>query len=208
MFIITSYYTIDTPYQQVVHDYLMNSLNKLDIKSDIRGVEDLGSWQQNTSYKPIFIKRMLEKYPETDIVFVDADAEVLSYPKLFDEIPEEYDIAVHILDRDCWYNRKFGENENKELLSGTLLIRNNSRTRALVDRWIRDCLSRPFEWEQVILQRVLTENNIKVYELPLSYCYIKTMPLGEAPFVKCDDAVIVHNQVSRRLKKAAKWGLQ
>jgi hypothetical protein len=208
MFIITSYYTINTPYQQVVHDYLMNSLNKLNLKSDIRGIEDLGDWQRNTSYKPIFIKRMLEKYPETDIVFVDADAEVMSYPKLFDEIPEEYDVAVHILDRDCWYNRKFGEDENKELLSGTLLVKNNPRSHALVEKWIRACLNRPFEWEQVILQRVLVENGTKVYELPLSYCYIKSMPNGEAPYVKCDEAVIVHNQVSRRLKKAAKWGLQ
>lgn len=207
MFIITSYYTIDTPYQQVVHDYLMNSLNKLNLKSDIRGIEDLGDWQKNTSYKPIFIKHMLEKYPDLDIVFVDADAEVLVYPKMFDEIPEEYDIAVHILDRDSWYNRTFSESENKELLSGTMLIRNSHRARALVEKWIRACLSRPFEWEQVLLQRVLTENGTKIYELPLSYCYIKTMPSGEAPYVKCEDAVIVHNQVSRQFKKATKWDM-
>jgi hypothetical protein len=151
---------------------------------------------------------MLEKYPDLDIVFVDADAEVLVYPKMFDEIPDEYDIAVHILDRDSWYNRKFGETENKELLSGTMLIRNNLRTRVLVEKWIRACLNQPFEWEQVVLQRVLTENGVNVYELPLSYCYIKTMPNGDAPYVACNEAVIVHNQVSRQFKKAAKWGTQ
>lgn len=198
-FIICSYYTIDTPYQGVAHEYLMSSLYKNNIvDSDICGIYTLGSWSKNTSYKPTFIKKMMLRHRDKNIVFLDADAEVLKYPELFDRIPENCNIAVHLLDRDAWYNRKADGRE--ELLSGTLFIRNCPRSLELVDHWIRMCAARPEQWEQKMLQEVIVGNNEPIYELPLSYCYIKTLPGGGEPHVKCSDPVIVHNQVSRELR--------
>jgi len=198
-FVICSYFTIDTPYQEVAHEYLMSSLYEHNIiNSDIRGILNLGSWSKNTSYKPTFIKQMLENHPDKDIVFLDADAEVIQYPALFDAIPEEYNIAVHLLDRDKWYNRDAGGVE--ELLSGTLFVRNCPEALDLVEKWERLCAVEPTRWEQKLLQTIIEEENVSIYELPLSYCYIKTMPDGSEPNIKCEHPVIVHNQVSRELR--------
>jgi len=176
----------------------MSSLVDKGIKTDIRGINSLGSWRANTSYKPTFIKQMLETHKDCNIVFVDADAEVLCYPELFDNIPEEYNIAAHILDKDTWYNQKF--EKPKELLSGTLFIRNVYKSYDLVDKWITSCKNHPLDWEQAVLQRTLLRTNTPIYELPLSYCFIKTLPNGQEPTVKIEQPVIIHNQVSRKLK--------
>lgn len=200
-FRICSYYTIDTPYQEVAHDYLMNSLRRMNngIKSDVRGVPSLGSWQKNTSYKAQFVSTMLEHYTD-NIVFLDCDAEILRYPDLFDSIPEGYNFACHILDRNRWYGMKFDEHNSKELLSGTLFVRNNKESRIIIKEWELTCRLSPQIWEQQILGMVLKKNNIPIYELPISYCYIKTLPDGREPLVKCESPVITHNQVSRRLR--------
>jgi len=192
-FIIVSYFTLDTPYAKIAHDCLMPTLSRTDLTCDVRGVDNLGSWINNTSYKPTFIKSMLEKH-DCNIVWVDCDAEVIRYPEMFLHIPDEYDVAVHYLDRDKWYQ---GKNKGTELLSGTIFFRNNENSMRIVDRWKEECDKR-LEWDQKVLQRVLENEN--VFELPIEYCYIKTMPDGSLPSVKVIEPVIIHNQASRKLR--------
>ena len=196
-FIICSYYTLDTPYQQVAHDYLMPSVHKFNLESDIRGILSLGSWQANTSYKSQFILWMLEHHKK-NVVFLDSDAVVHLYPQLFHEIPEEFNIAAHILDRSAWYGSV--RNPQYELLSGTAFFRYSLETLRIVEKWIEKCKENPRIWEQQLLQRVLEEANTKIFELPLSYCYIASLPDGSSPLVKCEDPVIVHHQKSRELR--------
>ena len=201
-FIITSYYTLGTPYQGVAHDYLMPSVRDKHILTDFRGMMSLGNWNKNTLYKPTFIKKMMLHYPNINIVFLDVDAEVMIYPTLFDQIPEEYNIAAHMLDRDSWYQRDNGG--VKELLSGTLFIRNCKESLDIVDKWIALCASEVLMWEQKLLQELLESMNVKIYELPIEYCYIKTLPNGDDPHVKCDNPVIVHHQCSRLYRNKIK----
>lgn len=198
-FIICSYYTLDTKYVDVAHSYLMASLQKLpELKSSVRGVENLGDWNKNTSYKATFIRLMMETYPDKNIVFLDCDAEVLQYPTLFEEIPEEYNFAIHILDNQKWYNRNSGE---KEFLTGTFFIRNTPASKFFIESWERACISNSKIWEQKLFQQMIEMGNIPIYNLPLSYTYIKTLPNGEFPHIKIENPVIVHNQVSRKLKR-------
>lgn len=201
-FVICSYYTQNTDYEEVAHNYLMKSIGGLNIKSDIRCVPNLGSWAKNTSYKPQFILEMLEQHTD-NIVFVDCDAEIVSYPELFENIPADCNFAAHILDRSKWYGVKFEEQNSKELLSGTLWIRNNKESRTIVQEWNMACKISPV-WEQKVLGMVLKKNDVHVYQLPIEYCYIKTLPSGEVPIVKCNDPVIVHNQCSRLYRNKIK----
>ena len=196
-FVITSYYTFDTPYAEVCHEYLMPSVNRLGLNVDIRAVASMGSWQNNTSYKPEFMRSMMDHHKE-DIVFVDSDAEVLVYPNLFNEIPEEYNIAVHVLDKSAWYGKNYAQGRF-ELLSGTLWMRNCDESRRVLDAWQEECKATNM-WEQKVLQKVLEQMCIKPYQLPISYCYIKTLPGNRQPRIKIDNPVIAHNQVSRSLK--------
>lgn len=188
-FIITSFYTLNTPYQRVMHDYLMPSLLNLPIERDIRGVPNLGSWQKNTSYKARFLWEMLNKHPDKNIVFLDGDAELLKYPKIFEEIPEEYIIASHILDRNLWYGKEYGLNRY-ELLSGTLWLRNCSETKNLLIDWV-DRVEKSKNWEQRVLHQLVKEKNIPVYHLPLEYCYIISLPDGRDPIINLVEGEVV-----------------
>lgn len=197
-FVVTSYYTIETPYVEVCHDYLMPSVSRLNLNSDIRAIPNRGSWLKNTAYKPEFLRAMMDKHDE-NIVFVDVDAEIKFYPALFLDIPKEYYVAAHLLDKSAWYGNGYPKN-TFELLSGTLWFRNCDQSRKLLDDWMTACRATNI-WEQKVLHSVLDSHGIKYYQLPLSYCYIKSMPSGKPPVVKCDNPVIVHNQVSRSLKR-------
>jgi hypothetical protein len=169
---------------------------KLGLKVDIQGILSLGSWHKNTAFKPTFIREMLDRHPDHNIVFVDCDAEVLTYPNLFENIPDEFNFGAYTLDRGEWYRQ--GSTE-KELLSGTLFIRNNQESRRVVDQWIDKCKTSRM-WEQRVLQDLIQETGVPVFALPLSYCYIATMPNGDEPFVSCPNVVIRHNQVSRKYR--------
>ena len=196
-FIICSYFTLNTPYTKVAHDYLMPSVHKFNLESDIRGILSLGSWQENTSYKSEFILWMLEHHKK-NVVFLDADATICSYPSLFHEIPLEFNVACHILDRNAWCGNQC--TPQYELLSGTAFFRYSPETLRIVEKWVEECKRLHQVWEQQLLQKVLDETKTRIFKLPLSYCYIVSLPDGSSPLVKCGDPVIVHHQRSRDLR--------
>lgn len=203
MFIITSYYTKNTPYERVADEYLIPSLKKLDCKWLVKSVENLGSWQLNTSFKPRFILEMLETNPGVDVVFVDCDARITSYPVLFDEIPNCYYFAAYILDRQQWYRKEYSNQDRFELLSGSIWFRNCEESKKLIKEWISSVEDRRI-WEQRVLFEIVKRNLIPIYPLPISYCWIVSLPDGSVPFVKCDKPIIEHYQKSRELKSIIK----
>lgn len=198
-FAVVGFYTQHTPYEQVMNDYLFPSIKKHNLMWIIFGKPSLNNWTKNTGMKPSILLECFKNNQHFDsFVMLDADATIEQYPQLFHDIPAEYDIGVHYLDRDAWYGR---ENSKKELLSGTIFIRRNDRTKALLLEWEAAVQSNEFVWEQKVLEFLLEKHpEIKVFHLPIEYCYIASLPSGEAPRVQCN-AVIKHHQVSRTLKK-------
>jgi len=195
--IIVSFVTHNTPYEKVLAQYLLPSLDKLKLPHHIEVIENQGSWLKNVAQKPKVILNALEKYPHLNIVCLDADSEILSYPELFNQIPDEYDIALHKLNWRTFYGHDV---DRQEILSGSLWLRNNDKIKDLVTQWYLEA-TKSFEWEQKVLEKLLLKNiDIKVFELPLSYCFITTLPDGSKPKVECNP-VIQHNQVSRYLKR-------
>lgn len=195
--IYCSFYTKNTPYEQVIKTYLEPSLIRWNLRYGIRAEPDGGSWQVNTGMKSRIMLEMLEEKKE-DIVFLDADAEILQFPELFGRIPEEYDIALHWLNWEKQYGKK---NMPLELLSGTLFWRYNEKALNLLHTWIKTVKDNPTIWEQKCLHTALKKHpEIKVYDLPYSYCSIIDR-WGKNP---CDNPVIVHNQVSRTLRRRKK----
>lgn len=186
-FIIISYYTKNTGYEkEVLH--LISSLEKLkrkgeDISYTIKGIDNLGNWHLNTRYKAKFIKESL-LYFDIPVLFVDADAIFCKYPELIYTI--EQDIACH-----------FREDRDNELLSGTLYFKNNERTIALLDEWVRLNEVNPSILEQKNLQAIVGSNAIKdltIYKLPVEYTFIYDIKSDKEPIIK-------HMQASRRFRK-------
>ena len=193
--IYISYFTQHTPYEQVMKDYLEPSLKKWGLKYDIQGLPSLGSWSPNVALKPKFILDMLNKHDE-DVIFLDADATIESFPKLFETLSADINVAAHYLDWKTWY----GKGNKKELLTGTLFLQNTPTIKSLCQEW-HETAKNTNRWEQTVLENILKERmDIKIYELPLSYCYIKSRPGNKQPLVLLNP-VILHHQCSRKYKR-------
>lgn len=200
-FVICSFYTSGEYYEGVFLDKLFPSLKKFNLPYHVEEIESLGAWQLNTGLKPLFVERMLRTYPTIDVVWVDVDGEFLKYPKLFEHIPKEFDLAVSYIDMDKWYNTT-RYNGKRMLNSAVVMFRAKKKTIDIVHDWRARILVDPvMTWEQEHLQITIDRyNGISVFELPLEYCYIATLPNGEKPFIKLDP-VITQHQAGRRVNR-------
>lgn len=171
-FTIISGFTLKTPYETEVQ-FLKESLKKFSLSDEhIVGYENQGTWRKNCQYKALIIKSKLEEL-NSPVVWLDADAVLLSYPKLFENIEEDIALA------------KYGE-----VMSGTLYFKPTQNVFSLLDQWIDENFKNPLTLDQSILDKVLKSNDIKIKRLPFSYC----------DFIGLKNCVIAQNQASRRFR--------
>ena len=192
--IYVSFCSKNTSYEKVINRYLIPSLKRFNLNYDIDYIENKGSWRANVLYKPLFIKKMLLKHKQS-IVSLDADASIEQYPHLFEKL-KAYDMGAHWLDWNSWYGKRDGK---KEFLGGTLYFNYNERVLKLVDKWIENHKINPCLPQKVLGKTIKETKDIKIYELPLEYSYIETLPNGKEPLIKLDP-VILHHQVSRKYR--------
>ena len=199
-FRVISFYTVNTPYEQVMNKYLVPSLKRHPkLEYDIIPVEPVGNWTRNVALKPTVIAQELAKDPR-DLVWLDADCIVKRYPQLLHEIPEESDLGLFYLDWEKWYRKK--GSSRIELVSSCMFLRNTEKVRDLVDEWAKRALE-SHEWEQKVLQELLEEREMSIFTFPEGFNYINTLPTGKAPYPEnvVEDPYIVQIQISRDLKK-------
>jgi hypothetical protein len=187
-FIVVAYYTEGTFYEEHV-PVLRESLERFEISHDIQVIPNQGSWLENTRYKPVFLQEMMLKHGE-DIIYTDIDSEFMAYPVLFDEMPANVMIGVHLYQRGLYSPSR----RQKEILSGTIFLKNHPEAMLILEAWRKECVQYPRVWDQRSLQKVLTKRG-RFYALPAEYCVIfDVMESVECP-------VVVHYQASRRVRK-------
>lgn len=183
---IISGYTINTDYEQEVKD-LESDLKRFNLDYKLYSYESRGDWTKNTMVKAELIQRALNEFPGEDIIWLDADAIILKNPTFFHDLKnKEFDI--------CCYYHKTRYNPN-ELLSGTIIFRNNDIVKSLVNDWVND--NSEVNWDQKILQKYVDgkyANKLKKINLPKEYIKIRPRKLSDARKI---DGVIGHKQLSR-----------
>jgi hypothetical protein len=186
-----SYYT-EGYYKKIINKYLVPSLQKFNLTYHIEEKPNLHDWVKNGKYKTQYIFDML-LFNNTDIVWLDADAELFQFPRLFYSLSDDINIGVHYLDwQKFWHNSK---GDRKELLAGTIYLKNSEKTLYIVDKWNKLNQS-SLEWGQRILPSLLDKNSeIKTYELPIEYCQIIKKD-GHIP----ENTVIAQHQASRETR--------
>lgn len=186
--IFVSFFTVNSGYEKEIKN-LIASLEEFNLPYDIEAIESLGEWQRNVKYKAILMRRMLDKHPSKNIVYLDSDSIIRRYPSLFENI--DADIAVHYID---W--PKYRGPNRIQLNGAVIYVANNQKARGLLDIWIkRNKLSSQIDQE--ILQKLLEESKdrIKILNLPPEYCKIFDTMRQVA------DPVIEQFQASRRFKQ-------
>lgn len=187
---IVSYYTQNTPYEEVAKTHLIPCLDRLGLTYHIEPINSLGNWKLNTDFKPKFLLEELEY--EEEVCWIDVDATIEEYPSLLYNIPEQYPIALHYLD----WNKQYGYQDNrKEALSGTMVLRKSAIP--LIKEWIKLC--KDFSWEQRALEQAIKNLGIVPFELPPEYCCVVTRDYRIPTYIPAP--IIVHWQASRKFKK-------
>ena len=192
-FVLVAYYTANSIYKDSAM-LLLDAARKLGILAYAEEIPDQGGWCENTNYKPQFIKKCMNMFPDYSIAYTDADSMIHSYPTLFDST------NANILIR-C---QNFPHRKN-EFMSGTFLIRNNQECRNIVESWINKVESNvttrenPMSWEQYRFGEAILESGIAWSQLPHDYIYFDHIERAEG---KVESPVITHMQYSRRLKHA------
>ncbi len=199
--IFISYYTKDTIYQEIINKYLIPSLKKLELEYKIYDIETLGDWKLNAIQKPKILQRALIDFPDRDIIWQDADSEILREPDLLFNIPEEYDIALRYLNWKLHYGRETDKGKY-EMLDGTVFWRNNERNKQFINELIVRSTTQGIDHQKTMAKMIETEKNINVFPLPRTYSYLTTKPDGSNPAKILEDPVIIHHQMSRQGKKS------
>ena len=199
-FTILSWFTKNTQYEEVFNTYFRASMDELNLDYKFIVMPSQSNWTANTNLKPQVIEQALNEI-NGDILLVDADAKIQNYPSLFDEIPEEYDMALHYLDRDKWYNRIYKEHDKFDTLSGTLFFRNRKICKDLIAKWKEYSLVNNQPDQENLKLAIKDFPQLKIYSLPVEYCWISSMPNGDKPFVQRPEKVYIeHFQISRVLR--------
>ena len=181
-----AYYTKHTLYEKEV-EKLEASLQKYSLNYFIQPIENLGSWQRNINIKASLIQKKLLSITDP-LVYVDCDAEFVSYPELFEMLT--CDVAVHEFDRSLYQPNRKGC--KKEILSGTIFFNQTEKAKEILNKWVELCKRQSSVWDQKLLDQVLAGD---FYQLPPQYCCIfDTMACVE-------NKVIVHYQASRQARK-------
>ena len=140
---------------------LARSLNLFGLESHVVFRKRPGDWRACCFFKSLFILEMLDTFPGQGVVYLDADAEVMAYPELLDNITT--DLA-------------FVENGNGYGIASMVYFKNNKKSRLFIAEWRR--LNEEFPDNQaadqenfgVLARSWESDGKITVTHLPTSYC--------------------------------------
>jgi hypothetical protein len=200
--VAVSFYTRGTSYEKEVLK-LEASLKRFDLPYHFFGCEQFGSWRLNLNCKSAAILEAFKRFPDQDIVFLDADAVVKKHPELFDRLSTKrlHNMAAHF----HIYPQSV---PGGSLLSGTLWFRNCPETIELVKLWHKIGLEHPEIRHQHCLRLAIEEwhrvgRKVNVFRMPREYTCIFDYRGNRGA-----DPVIEHFQASRRLKQEVGKGLR
>lgn len=124
-FIICCFYT-DSYRSHALN--LKQSLDEFNLNYYFKEVEDAGYWEANTRIKPHFILECLKKFPNKNVLYLDADALVKKPLDYFNTITA--DVA--------FYKTKGMPGMSHDYLASTMFFSNTANTMALVEQWITE----------------------------------------------------------------------
>ena len=176
--IIISFYTPD-PIYQTAADRLRISLQNFNLEHEIVSIESRGNWNLNCCYKANFVHAMMQAYDPLDLIWLDADAEVMRYPTLLAE--QDCDIAAVV--------NQYG------FMAGMIYFRSCPEVFNLLSDWVEVNRRYPDGKtpDQTNLEELIKANDkINFKELPWEYSYIPGI-MGTI-----ENPVILHHQASRQ----------
>ena len=143
---------------------LKQSLDNFGLNYYFKQVSDAGYWEANTRIKPHFILECLQKFPENDVLYLDADALV----------KKPLDYFNHITADVAFYKTKGMPGMSHDYLASTMFFKNTANTITLVKQWIAEQVdSKRTQVDQDSLDTAMYKLGNTLTVEPLNPGYIK-----------------------------------
>lgn len=185
--IYVSFYT-KGDFELIAKNYLLPSMEKLDLEIDVEVLEPFDSWLKAVRHKIAFMSEKAEQYPNNPIVWLDVDLRVKKDPTpYFQHLSEECDLAIH---------RK---NTDRTLLGAVYMLGATPGRKIILDMWAYYREKMRGFVDDIILTKTIDQlHKLKIAQLPTEYSYV------EHQHEKIDDPFIqvyCHEWVLKELKK-------
>jgi hypothetical protein len=135
------YVTAFTPSYEPAAQRWLRSLETLGLQGTAIEYEDSGSWLANVAFKPEAVRTAMLAYPGDDIIWVDADAEVIApFPTVYQDIAYYISQKVANTVYDFEYRRTVANTSQLRTPAGVIMgFRPNESVRTLVLTWQDIC---------------------------------------------------------------------
>lgn len=196
---VTTFHTSDLFYSSMVKK-LEESCNKFSISFYAEKIDSRGSWVSNCAYKCEFLlKKLMEENENDCIIWLDADSQVMEFPRMFFETKNDFGIRCEPGGRTkkpakretisipsswpsgvstCWFN------------SGTIFLRNVESVRSMIREWV-SLQSGTNKWDQWTLQEAWSRIQPRTEWLSKEYCQIKKLHKEKGAIILHDLASVI-----------------
>lgn len=172
-------------------EHLQTSLVQTQTPYFLKRYPSRGYWEANTRIKPEFLLTCLQRFPERDIVYLDADSVVHAPLELFFNF--QGDVGVFVAPANSRLSHAY--------LTGTLYLRNTAAVRRFVQDWIDAQDGMVLGVDQDSFAAAI-ERNPALVVTPLPESYVKIFDRGDAaPVIEHFQASRRHVKLQRTLKK-------
>jgi len=174
-----AFHTDDDIYNEMIGN-LKESFLKFSVPYYIKTIPSQRSWRDTHRYMHGEIRKAFDLFPDENLVYLDADAVIREYPKLFDTITAE--VAFN-------YNY-----QKQRVRVGTLYLKNCDKVKKLIEMWgIKSKADNCFQ--SAGFDQALALDEYDIYRLPDPYTRIFDHKIQKGK------PIIEHFQASRRVKK-------
>ena len=165
--------------------------------------ERAATWEATTRIKAAFVQHCLKKFPDRDVLYVDADAIVRKKPEFLDTVKTDLSLLFHPV--------KARRHPMMRVSLGTFFVRNTPGGRQFADLWAsQESNAKLMTCDDDMIIAVFDKlTGVSITVLPATYYKVFDQP-GEDPvfehFQASRGEVKIRNTVRKILQKAG-WGL-
>ncbi len=182
---------------------LKASLEAQNINHFLKRYDPRGGWEANTRMKPVFVAYCLDKFPDRDIVYLDADAVVRKPLAAFDTMTSDVTMLFHpTFEYGRWYLR---------ISAGTVAVRNTPGGRKFANLWAagENKAKKTTVDEDMVYMAFDEMAGVSITVLPKDYYKIFDAP-GSDPTIEHFQASRAQPKIMKRRRRAlqlAGWTL-
>jgi hypothetical protein len=179
---------------------LKASLDALGLNYFLKRYERAATWEATTRIKPVFVDHCMTRFPQHDVLYLDADAVVRKVPTFFDTVTSDVCLLFNAV--------KPAKTHFIRIAAGTLLVRNTEGGRRFARAWkAEEANATMLSLDEDLIYMAMPKlEGVSFTALPQTYTKIFDKP-GADPVIEHFQASRTQFKWRRVIRKARRIGV-